>query len=191
MAAHALLKTSTNRSDALDESWATPYGLRNSMLAYPRSARGSQARFNINNLVDGNGTADPLAREESERPGRLGWKRWAQLFTDRIDGQRAHIPDGAEDANYMARVHPTAHPTCRSPASRAAGPAWFFARELRSPAALHNGVAAGDRQRLYRQRPRARRDDARAAGIRPSTRRSWPSDASPAVSPRCRNSRPR
>jgi len=112
MAAYALREDlKTNRSDSLDESWAMPYGpveLDTGVILEAR-LEDMQARFNINNLVDGNGTADPLAREEFERLlAGLGLEtRWAQLFTDWIDrDNEPTFPDGAEDANYMGQSPP-------------------------------------------------------------------------------------
>jgi general secretion pathway protein K len=68
-----------------------------------------QGRFNINNLVDGNGVADPIARETFERLlTLLGMEtRWAALITDWIDrDNQPTFPDGAEDSNYLSQTPP-------------------------------------------------------------------------------------
>jgi general secretion pathway protein K len=63
-----------------------------------------QGRFNINNLVDGNGATDPEAVVQFERLlDVLGLeRRWATLTADWLDGDiDPNFPDGAEDSTYM------------------------------------------------------------------------------------------
>lgn len=100
-----------NRVDSLDESWALPYGPTEfeAGVILEAQVEDMQGRFNINNLVDGNGAADPVAREEFERLlTLLGLEtRWAQLITDWIDlDMQPSFPDGAEDSGYLGQTPP-------------------------------------------------------------------------------------
>jgi general secretion pathway protein K len=112
MAAYTLREDlQQNRVDALNESWAMPYGPTEFDTGVLIEARleDQQGRFNINNLVDGNGVADPIAREEFERLlALLGLdSRWAQLLTDWIDRDiEPGFPDGAEDSSYLGQSPP-------------------------------------------------------------------------------------
>jgi general secretion pathway protein K len=63
-----------------------------------------QGRFNINNLVDGNGATDPDAVAQFERllDALALERRWASLAADWLDGDiDPNFPDGAEDSTYM------------------------------------------------------------------------------------------
>lgn len=68
-----------------------------------------QGRFNLNNLVDADGSTDPVAVGQMQRlllaldldP------RWAAIMADWIDSDiNPNFPDGAEDATYMSEVPP-------------------------------------------------------------------------------------
>jgi general secretion pathway protein K len=99
----------SNRTDSLDESWAMPYGPAefDSGVVLEASLEDEQGKFNVNNLVDGNGNAEPIAREEFERLlTLLGMEtKWSQQLIDWIDSDlQPTFPDGAEDVNYLAQT---------------------------------------------------------------------------------------
>jgi len=100
-----------NRVDSLDETWSMPYGPMefDAGVILEASLEDQQGRFNINNLVDGNGVTDPVALEEFARLLVLiGLEsRWAQLLTDWIDRDiEPGFPDGAEDSSYLGQSPP-------------------------------------------------------------------------------------
>ena len=101
----------TNRQDSPNESWGQPYGpveIEDGVVL-EASLEDMQGRFNVNNLVDGNGVADPIAREQFERLlTLLGMEtRWSQLLVDWIDrDNQPTLPDGGEDSNYLAQTPP-------------------------------------------------------------------------------------
>jgi general secretion pathway protein K len=110
MAAYALRENQkVNRFDSLDQDWAKPYGPAefDAGVVLEAALEDQQGKFNINNLVDGNGVAEPLARQEFERLlTLLGMEtKWAQQLIDWIDTDlQPTFPDGAEDVNYLAQV---------------------------------------------------------------------------------------
>jgi general secretion pathway protein K len=112
LAAYALREDlKSNRQDSLDETWAMPYGPVefDQGVILEASLEDAQGRFNINNLVDGNGLADPVAREQFEHLLTfLGMEtRWAQLITDWIDrDDQPTSPFGNEDSGYLAQSPP-------------------------------------------------------------------------------------
>jgi len=68
-----------------------------------------QGRFNLNNLVDAEGSTDPLAVEQMQRllvALELD-PRWAGIMADWIDTDiDPNFPDGAEDPTYLSQVPP-------------------------------------------------------------------------------------
>jgi general secretion pathway protein K len=112
LAAYALREDQkSNRQDSLDETWAQPYGPVefDQGVVLEASLEDMNARFNVNNLVDANGVADPIAREQFERLlTLLGIEtRWSQLLIDWIDrDNQPTLPDGGEDSAYLAQVPP-------------------------------------------------------------------------------------
>lgn len=112
MAAYALREDQkTNRQDSLNEAWAQPFGPVeiDTGVVLEASLEDMHARFNINNLVDGNGVADPVARQQFERLLTfLGLEtRWAQMLIDWIDrDNEPTLPDGSEDSAYLAQKPP-------------------------------------------------------------------------------------
>jgi general secretion pathway protein K len=109
MAAYALREDrKANNFDSLTDGWAMPYGPVEieSGVTLEAHVEDLQGRFNINNLVDGNGVADPVAREIFDRLlTLLGMDtRWSGALTDWIDADsQPSFPDGAEDAEYAAQ----------------------------------------------------------------------------------------
>ena len=98
----------SNKVDSPDESWAQPFGPTefDTGVILEAALEDQQGKFNINDLIDGNGAADPVARAEFERLlTLLGMEtRWAALITDWIDSDtQPTFPDGAEDASYQGQ----------------------------------------------------------------------------------------
>lgn len=96
------------QSDHLDEIWATDIPpLPIDSEAVQGSIYGKledlQGRFNVNNLIDGNGEGDPVIQEQFERL-LLALEldpRLAAGIVDWLDAdQREEMPDGAEDPLY-------------------------------------------------------------------------------------------
>jgi len=112
LAAYALREDQkSNRQDSLDETWAQPYGPveMDEGVILEASLEDMHARFNVNNLVDGNGAVDPVAREQFERLlTLLGMEtRWSQLLIDWIDrDDQPTLPDGGEDPAYLSQTPP-------------------------------------------------------------------------------------
>ena len=107
LAAYALSEDlKNNRVDSLDERWAQPFGPTefDAHVILEANLQDQQGKFNINNLIDDKGVADPLAREDFERLlTLLGLEtKWAALITDWIDADnKPTFPDGAEDGSYQ------------------------------------------------------------------------------------------
>jgi general secretion pathway protein K len=98
----------SSESDHLDEIWATEIpALPIDSEAVQGQIWGSiedlQGRFNVNNLIDGNGEIDPAALEQFERllAALTLDTRIASAVADWLDAdQQESIPDGAEDPLY-------------------------------------------------------------------------------------------
>lgn len=110
LAGYALRESlNSSRQTSPEQAWAQPYGpveLENGVVL-EASLEDMQGRFNINNLVDGNGVADPVAREQFERLLMLlGMDtRWAQKLIDWIDrDNQPTLPDGGEDSAYLSQT---------------------------------------------------------------------------------------
>ncbi len=97
-----------SQNDHLDEIWATDIpplpidsdGVQGTIFGQLEDLQG---RFNVNNLIDGNGEVDETIREQYERLLQaLGLDpRIAGATVDWLDAdQREEIPDGAEDPLY-------------------------------------------------------------------------------------------
>jgi general secretion pathway protein K len=112
MAAYALNEDrKSNSYDHLAESWAMPYGPveMEAGVTLEAGLEDLQGRFNINNLIDENGRANPVARSIFDRLlVLLGMDtRWSAIITDWIDAdQQPTFPDGAEDADYGSQNPP-------------------------------------------------------------------------------------
>jgi len=112
MAGYALREDGkANHFDSLTDGWAQPYGPVEieSGVTLEASLEDLQGRFNLNNLVDANGVADPLSREIFDRLlTLLGMEtRWSGVITDWIDADsQPSFPDGAEDAEYASQSPP-------------------------------------------------------------------------------------
>jgi general secretion pathway protein K len=108
MAAYALREDyKSNKFDSLTDAWAMPYGPVEIEPGVTLEAHieDMQGRFNINNLIDSNGVANPVAREIFDRLlTLLGMDtRWSGALTDWIDADaQPSFPDGAEDSEYAA-----------------------------------------------------------------------------------------
>jgi general secretion pathway protein K len=97
------------RVDSPDQAWAQPFGPTefDTGVILEAALEDQQGKFNINNLIDDKGVADPLAREDFERLLTLLDldAHWAALTTDWIDADtQPTFPGGAEDANYQSQV---------------------------------------------------------------------------------------
>jgi general secretion pathway protein K len=100
---------STSKVDSPDEPWAQPFGPTefDTGVILEAALEDQQGKFNINNLIDDKGVADPLAREDLERLLTLldMDTRWAALITDWIDADtQPTFPGGAEDASYQSQA---------------------------------------------------------------------------------------
>ncbi len=106
------LNDSTN--DHLDEIWAAEFPILpiesdTVQGAIQGDVEDLQGRFNINNLVDGNGAIDELAFEQFQRLLLILDldPRFAGLAADWLDADRdSSIPDGAEDPIYTSKSPP-------------------------------------------------------------------------------------
>ncbi|MBK7250293.1 MAG: type II secretion system minor pseudopilin GspK [Gammaproteobacteria bacterium] len=102
---------SGSREDHPAERWAQPFGPLEIAPGVMLEARleDLEGRFNLNSLVQADGSSDPAA---IARFGRLlealGLEtRWAGLMADWIDNTpQANLPDGAEDSLYMSQDPP-------------------------------------------------------------------------------------
>ena len=77
-----------------------------------------QGRFNLNNLVDGEGNTDTIVVQQLERllTALELDRRWAGLIADWIDLDiNPNFPDGAEDSSYMSQVPPYRPPNGSAP----------------------------------------------------------------------------
>ena len=101
---------SSAQVDSLDEPWAQP-------ISFPFEDFGElhgqledlQGRFNLNNLVNLNGSINPemLAQFTSLLERRQIDTRWAGIIADWIDADNnPSFPDGAEDTVYTLRTPP-------------------------------------------------------------------------------------
>ncbi len=95
-----------NQTDHLGEIWASELpGLPIEGGEVFGTIEDLQGRFNINNLIDGNGNTDAETLEQFRRllQSLSLDPRYAGLATDWIDSDRdASFPDGAEDGIYTA-----------------------------------------------------------------------------------------
>ncbi len=112
-AANALEKDKLDTSrqyDGLNELWAQPVVLPIEDYGELRgNLEDLQGRFNLNNLVTANGTADPdILAQFTNLLERLQIDdRWAGIIADWIDADNiASFPSGAEDSIYSQRIPP-------------------------------------------------------------------------------------
>jgi len=101
-------------TDHLGEIWAAEFPV---LPIESQSVQGAltgelvdlQGRFNVNNLIAGNGEVDPLALEQFRRLLNILEldPRFAGIAADWLDADRdSGFPDGAEDAIYSGQVPP-------------------------------------------------------------------------------------
>jgi len=96
---------------ALGQPWATPYGPVDLIPGVTLEAwlEDSQGRFNLNNLVNGDGSTNPDAVQVFENLlTALGLEtKWAPMMADWIDADTVpNNPDGAEDSVYLSQMPP-------------------------------------------------------------------------------------
>lgn len=96
-----------SQNDNLSEAWAQPLP---PLPVDGGEVRGAledmQGRFNVNNLVSNEGTANELAIARFERLLSYAGAdpRWARILADWIDADTVPgFPDGAEDGAYLAQ----------------------------------------------------------------------------------------
>jgi len=99
-----------NDTDHLGEAWAQPLP---PLPVDGGEVRGAiedmQGRFNLNNLVDGDGKVDEVSVAHFERLLLLvgAQPRWARIMADWIDTDTLPgIPEGAEDSTYLSQNPP-------------------------------------------------------------------------------------
>jgi general secretion pathway protein K len=93
------------------QGWGQPVGPVEVVPGVMLSARleDLQGRFNLNNLVRADGTADPVQLAAFQQLlAMLGLEpKWAGYMVDWIDrGIDPSVPDGAEDSVYMGQIPP-------------------------------------------------------------------------------------
>ncbi|MGQ0384464.1 MAG: type II secretion system minor pseudopilin GspK [Gammaproteobacteria bacterium] len=99
-----------SRTDHLAEQWAQPLP---PLPVDGGEVRGAledmQGRFNLNNLLAGDGTANEenVARFERLLAGVGADRRWARLLADWLDSDTVPgFPEGAEDGSYLSQNPP-------------------------------------------------------------------------------------
>jgi general secretion pathway protein K len=95
----------------LSQPWATPYGPVDLIPGVTLEAwlEDAQGRFNLNNLVNGDGTTNAAAVTLFENLLTiLGLEtKWAPMMADWIDADTVpNNPDGAEDSVYLSQMPP-------------------------------------------------------------------------------------
>jgi general secretion pathway protein K len=100
----------TNNQDTMADAWATPYGPYEVEPGIELAAQitDEQAKFNINTLVNADGTRNEDAYKVFVRLLELCnvETRWASLVLDWLDPDASPQPDGGEDSLYAARQPP-------------------------------------------------------------------------------------
>jgi general secretion pathway protein K len=113
IAAYALRGTRNLNHSSTDptQPWATPYGPVDLVpgVTLEASLQDAQGRFNLNNLVNLDGSTNPdavlvfqnLLASQGLEP------KWAPLMADWIDSDNVpNDPDGAEDSVYLSQTPP-------------------------------------------------------------------------------------
>jgi general secretion pathway protein K len=101
----------TPATTALGQLWATPYGPVDLIPGVTLEAglEDTQGRFNLNNLVNADGSTNPDAVQVFENLlTALGLEtKWAPMMADWIDADTVpNNPDGAEDSVYLSQMPP-------------------------------------------------------------------------------------
>jgi len=111
----AYVLRSTRQADHTDtypaQAWSTPYGPVDLVPGVTLEAwlQDTQGRFNLNNLVNADGSTNPDSVLVFENLlSVLGLEpKWAPLMADWIDSDTVpNNPDGAEDSVYLSQVPP-------------------------------------------------------------------------------------
>jgi general secretion pathway protein K len=113
IAAYALRETrkQTPTTTYPAQAWATPYGPMDLVPGVTLEAwlEDAQGRFNLNNLINADGTTNPDAVLVFENLlTSLGLEpKWAPMMADWIDSDTVpNNPDGAEDSVYLSQTPP-------------------------------------------------------------------------------------
>ncbi|HTV80152.1 MAG TPA: type II secretion system minor pseudopilin GspK [Steroidobacteraceae bacterium] len=93
------------------QPWSTPYGPVDLIPGVTLEAwlEDAQGRFNLNNLINADGSTNPAAVQIFENLlTNLGLEtRWAPMMADWIDSDSIpNNPDGAEDSVYLSQMPP-------------------------------------------------------------------------------------
>jgi len=109
-----------SQTDHLGETWARPLPpLPIDGGSVEGKLEDLQGRFNLNNLVNADGTTNPVAVQQLERILAMLQieTRWAMMMADWIDQDaQPGFPDGAEDSVYTGLTPP--HLTANMPITR-------------------------------------------------------------------------
>jgi general secretion pathway protein K len=102
-------KLSPTITAAQGQPWSTPYGPVDLIPGVTLEAwlEDAQGRFNLNNLVNGDGTTNAAAVQLFENLlTNLGLEtKWAPMMADWIDADTVpNNPDGAEDSVYLSQM---------------------------------------------------------------------------------------
>ncbi len=118
MAAEAIAAYALQQSRKLNSTttypgqpWSTPYGPVDLIPGVTLEAwlQDTQGRFNLNNLVNGDGSTNPDTMQVFENLlTALGLEsKWAPMMADWIDADTLpNNPDGAEDSVYLSQMPP-------------------------------------------------------------------------------------
>jgi general secretion pathway protein K len=110
-----------SQTDHLGETWARPLPpLPIDGGTVEGRLEDLQGRFNLNNLINADGTTNPVAVQQLERILAMLQieTRWAMMMADWIDQDtQPGFPDGAEDSVYTGLAPP--HLTANMPITRA------------------------------------------------------------------------
>ena len=116
LAAYAL-REDRNRTDSLDEDWAQPYPPVEVApeVSLEAALQDQQSRFNVNSLLNADGTRNENAMKVFTRLLVLSGleARWAELIADMIDPDTQPAPQGGEDSLYLSQLPP--HRTANLP----------------------------------------------------------------------------
>jgi general secretion pathway protein K len=104
------LANDKNQDDTPQENWAQPYGPVEvaPQVSLEALLTDEQGRFNLNSLINADGSHNPEAMKIFRRVLELSKveTRWASLVVDWLDPDTQPESDGGEDSLYMSQLPP-------------------------------------------------------------------------------------